>query len=191
MRLLFASIHSYLDPSRGSALATRELLELLAARRMHCRVLAAGVLDYERDTSMEEVLANLELPAGRVEAELSRGATADVSDPTTGGVRVTILPTASSRADRSPDPRESGVFLDLADQVLERFRPDVLPTYGGNPASLELMRRARQRGIAVVFHLHNFGYNERRAFANVTSEGFPSETQKSVMTPFPSTWSPT
>ena len=29
-RLLFASIHSYLDPSSGAALATRELLELLA-----------------------------------------------------------------------------------------------------------------------------------------------------------------
>ena len=31
-RLLFASIHSYLDPASGAALATRELLELLAAR---------------------------------------------------------------------------------------------------------------------------------------------------------------
>ena len=29
-KLLFASIHSYLDPSSGAALATRELLELLA-----------------------------------------------------------------------------------------------------------------------------------------------------------------
>ncbi len=31
-RLLFASIHSYLDLSSGAALATRELLELLAGR---------------------------------------------------------------------------------------------------------------------------------------------------------------
>ena len=31
-RLLFASIHSYLDPASGAALATRELLELMAAR---------------------------------------------------------------------------------------------------------------------------------------------------------------
>ena len=31
-RLLFASIHGYLDPSSGAALATRDLLELLAAR---------------------------------------------------------------------------------------------------------------------------------------------------------------
>ena len=32
MRLLFSSIHCYLDPSSGAALCTRELLELLAAR---------------------------------------------------------------------------------------------------------------------------------------------------------------
>jgi hypothetical protein len=59
--------------------------------------------------------------------------------------------------------------------VLERFRPEVLLTYGGHPASLELMRRARLRGIAVAFHLHNFGYNDRRAFADTATVIFPSE----------------
>jgi hypothetical protein len=42
-------------------------------------------------------------------------------------------------------------FSTLADQVLDPFRPDVLPTYGGHPAGLELMRRAGTRGIAVAF----------------------------------------
>ncbi len=44
MRLLFSSIHCYLDPSSGAALCTRELLELLAARGMDCRVLTTGIL---------------------------------------------------------------------------------------------------------------------------------------------------
>jgi hypothetical protein len=70
------------------------------------------------------------------------------------------LPTAHSRADKARSPGEAGIFLDLADQVLDRFQPYVLLTYGGHPASLELMRRARARGIAVVFHLHNFGYTD-------------------------------
>jgi hypothetical protein len=30
-------------------------------------------------------------------------------------------------------------------------------------------------GIAVVFHLHNFGYNDRRDFADVSAVIFPSE----------------
>jgi hypothetical protein len=60
------------------------------------------------------------------------------------GVRVTVTPTSSSRAERSPDPRDSAIFLELAEQVFDRFKPDVLLTYGGHPASLELMRRERR-----------------------------------------------
>ena len=175
MRLLFSSIHCYLDPSSGAALCTRELLELLTARGMDCRVLTTGVLDPERETTLDEVLATLELPCQRFWAELGAGRTAEVIDLSVSGVRVTLMPTASSRADRSPDRREAEVFLEMVDQVLDRFRPDVLLTYGGHPANLELIRRARRRGIAVVFHLHNFGYNDRRAFEDVSAVIFPSE----------------
>jgi hypothetical protein len=70
---------------------------------------------------------------------------------------VTLLPTAFSRAERAPSAREAAIFLDLADQVLERFPPQILLMYGGHPACLELMRRARTKGTAVVFRLHNFG----------------------------------
>src|SRR5271157_3967560 len=149
MRLLFSSIHCYLDPSSGAALCTRELLELLAARGADCRVLTRGILDPERETSLHEVLATLGLPAGRFQARLGRGGVAEVVELGVNGVRVTVMPTASSRAERSPDPRESAIFLELAEQVLERFRPDVLLTYGGHPASLELMRRARRVAGAV------------------------------------------
>ncbi len=153
MRILFSSIHCYLDPSSGAALCTRELLELLAARGADCRVLTTGILDPERETTLDDVLAILELPCRRFRAEMATGSTAEVVDLTVNGVRVTVMPTGSSRAERSPDRQEADVFLQLAGQVFDRFRPDVLLTYGGHPASLDLMRRARQRGIAVVSHL--------------------------------------
>jgi hypothetical protein len=35
------------------------------------------------------------------------------------------MPTASSQAERSPDRQEGAVSLDLAKQVLDRFRPDM------------------------------------------------------------------
>src|SRR5271166_4271403 len=168
-RLLFASIHSYLDPSSGAALATRELLELLAARGWDCRALSCGVLDYQNETPLEDVLAAIERPTARVGAALSRGGEAEVYDLALDGVRVTLMPTAYSRAERAPGPREGAIFLDLFDQVLDRFRPEVILTYGGHPVCLELMRRARVRGIAVVFHLHNFGYNDRRGFTDVSA----------------------
>ena len=65
-RLLFASIHSYLDPSSGAALGTRELLELLAARSWDSRALTCGVLDYAQETPLDDVLCTLERPTPRV-----------------------------------------------------------------------------------------------------------------------------
>jgi glycosyltransferase involved in cell wall biosynthesis len=174
-RLLFASIHSYIDPSSGAALATREVLELLAARGWDCRALTCGVLDYAQETPLDDVLSALEQPAHRVGAALSLGGEAEVFDLELDGARVTLLPTHSSRPERSPNPREAAIFLDLVQQVFNRFRPQVLLTYGGHPVCMEMMRRARARGIAVVFHLHNFGYNDRRAFDNVKAIIFPSE----------------
>jgi glycosyltransferase involved in cell wall biosynthesis len=174
-RLLFASIHSYLDPSSGAAVATRELLELLAARGWDCRALTCGVLDYERETPLDEVLAALDRPARRVRAALSRGGKAEVFDLELDGVRVTLLPASSSRAERAPSAREGGVFLDLVEQALEKFRPDVVLTYGGSPVSLDLMRRARAKRIPVVFHLHNFSYNDRRGFDDVSAVLVPTE----------------
>jgi glycosyltransferase involved in cell wall biosynthesis len=174
-RLLFASTHCYIDPSSGAALATRELLELLTARGWDCRALSCGVLDYQENTPLENVLDAIERPISRSAASLSRGGAVEVFDMELAGVRVTLMPTAFSRAERAPSQREGAIFLDLADQVLDRFRPQILLTYGGHPAGLELMRRAKSRGIAVVFHLHNFGYGDRRGFADVTGVIFPSE----------------
>jgi glycosyltransferase involved in cell wall biosynthesis len=174
-RLLFSSIHGYLDPSSGAALATRELLELLAARGWDCRALTCGVLDYAQETPLEDVLATIDRPTTRVGTALSRGGEAEVFDLELAGVRITLLPTSHSRADKAPSEREAAIYLDLVDQVLDRFRPDVVLTYGGHPACLEMMRRARAREIAVVFHLHNFGYSDRRGFTNVSAIIFPSE----------------
>ena len=64
-RLLFASIHSYLDHSSGAAMATRDLLELLAAHGWDCRAFTCGVLDYEQETPLEDVLGALERPSSR------------------------------------------------------------------------------------------------------------------------------
>src|SRR5258705_8865073 len=126
MRLLFASIHCYLDPSGGGALSMRELLELMAARGADCRVLTAGILDYERETTLDEMLAGLDLPSQRFRADLRHpvvdavvarspdlatshpvvarspdlATSVEVIDLTVGGVRLTLVPTASSRAEQ-------------------------------------------------------------------------------------------
>ena len=174
-RLLFASCHGYVDPSNGASTATRDLLELLAAHGVDCRVLSTGVLDFGQETPLGPILAELGVPVQTAGAALTAGRTAEVYDLELGGVHVTLLPTASSRLERSPDRAESAAFLDLAAQVLERFRPHVLLTYGGHPANLALMAQARRRGVAVVFYLHNFAYNSRSAFVDTVGVLVPTE----------------
>jgi glycosyltransferase involved in cell wall biosynthesis len=179
-RLLFASVHSYLDPSSGAALATRDLLELLCARGVACRALTTGVLDYERETSLEEVLILMGLPFQRAEVSLGHRGSAIVLDLERNGVRLRLLPTASSRIERSPDEEEAAVFLALAEEALDRFAPQVLLTYGGHPANRALMALARRRGIPVVFHLHNLAYVDRAIFTDVTAALVPSDFARRV-----------
>lgn len=170
-RLLFASCHGYIDPSSGAALSTRDLMELFASRGIDARVLSTGVLDFAQETSLEQVLDGIGVPYRRARAILSgtlpptadRDVARDIEvfDLELGGVRVTLMPTASSRIARPPSPAESAAFLDLVEQVFDRFRPQILLTHGGHPVCRELIARARRKGIAVVFHLRNFEYSGR------------------------------
>jgi hypothetical protein len=100
-RLLFASIHSYLDPSSGAALGTRELLELLAARAWDCRALTCGLLDYAQETPLDDVLFTLERPTSRVGAAFSLGGEAEVFDLELDGARVLSSRSPSSARRRA------------------------------------------------------------------------------------------
>ena len=51
----------------------------MTARGMDCRVLATGVLNPERETTLDEILATLELPCQRFRAEMATGSPAEKS----------------------------------------------------------------------------------------------------------------
>ena len=104
MCLLFASIHCYLDPSSGAALCTRELLELAGRAEDGLRCAHDRVARPRRETSLDELLATLELPARRFQAELGTGRAAEMVDLGVSGVPVTVMPLASSRPEL-PVPR--------------------------------------------------------------------------------------
>ncbi|SIN68781.1 Glycosyl transferase 4-like domain-containing protein [Singulisphaera sp. GP187] len=173
-RLLFASIHGYVDPSSGAAWASRDVLELMAARGVECRAITPGLLSYERETSAEEILKPLGVPIRK--AALMAGIdSADALEFDLGGVGVTLVPTASSRAERFDDPVEIKDFLGRTARLIDEFRPQVLLTYGGHPANLALMKLARERDVSVVFHLHNLAYPSRSTFEHATAVLVPSE----------------
>ncbi|AGA24799.1 glycosyltransferase [Singulisphaera acidiphila] len=173
-RLLFASIHGYIDPSSGAAWASRDVLELMAARGVECRAISAGLLSYEREMSVEEILKPLGVPI-RKAAPMAGMYPADSLEFDLGGVGVTLVPTASSQAERFVDPSEMNGFLARTARLIDEFRPQVMLTYGGHPASFALMKLARSRDVPVVFHLHNLAYPSRSTFDHATAILVPSE----------------
>ncbi len=175
MKILFASSRCVIDPSSGAAIATRELLESLVTLGVDCRAFCMGIFDYHHETRPEDVLSSLEAEVHMALAEAASGAKVPIFDLTLSGVRTTIVPTQSSRADRSPNHAESIAFLDLYEVILDRFQPDVVLTYGGHPVGIELMKRARKRNIPVIFQIHNFAYKDRQAFAFASHILVPSQ----------------
>ena len=173
-RLMFASCHAYIDPISDAAWMARGILRLLAARGVHCRAITTGVLDGEREATLPSILEAQGHSFTSAIAELSRTGSVEVLDLTLDGVRVTLMPTASSLGDRAPDRAEALAFLDLAMQAIARFQPQVLIISGGHPADLELMARARCRGVPVVAMPPGFA-PDRRALADATAKTVPSE----------------
>ena len=113
------------------------------------------MLDYENETLLEDVLAAIERPSSRVGAALSCGGEAEVFDLVLDGVRLTLLPTAFSRPERAPNNREAALFLDLADQVLDRFQPEILLTTLGvaHGALVETRGRDQKRQNVTIKQL--------------------------------------
>ncbi len=93
---------------------------------------------------------------------------------TIGGVPLTAV-RRPLRRNTPADPFEMGEFLSLFDATFDRLRPDVVVTYGGDPITLEVLARARRRGAATVFTLHNFGYDNSSHFVNVDAILVPSQ----------------
>ncbi|MEJ7636947.1 MAG: glycosyltransferase, partial [Singulisphaera sp.] len=66
-----------------------------------------------------------------------------------------------------PDDAEREAFLRLFDDVLDRFRPDVVVGYGGNRLVREVFARAQARGAATAFLLQNLHNRDPATFADV------------------------
>lgn len=171
--LLFASYHCYHDPASGAALCTRDLFAALAARGYPCSVFTGPYLD--DPAAPPATLALRDRPgvrsvrgtAGPYPFTLHRGADS--------GVPVTVFATDPPVASQPPTPVDTAAFLAVFRDHLARFRPDVVLTYGGDPASRGLHQIAREAGAKVVFWLHNFAYRDPFAFADCDAVVVPSE----------------
>lgn len=172
-RLLFVSPHSYIDPSSGAAIATRDLLESLASQQWDTRVLCGHTLDFERDESLYQLLRDQRIRY-RVEHRKYDSTTRTIVHYLQNQVPVAVC-LASSGSGETVTPEDAGSFLVLLEEALVEFTPQIVLTYGGGWISQQIHERARRRRSKVVFALHNFAYGDKRLFDTVDAVLVPSQ----------------
>jgi len=171
-RLLFASYHCYLDPSSGAALATRDLLRMLAARGWQCRVLCGPQLDFEAGESLPQLLSDQGIRWAS--SSCSAGPTPfTLLQFDQAGVPVIIYSPSAGRAP-VPTGAEGLPFIALLERLLETSRPDAVLTYGGHWLAAEVIACAKRQNTPVVFGLHNFAYTDAAFFRSVDAVLVPS-----------------
>ncbi|WP_020467939.1 glycosyltransferase [Zavarzinella formosa] len=171
-RILFASYLGYFDTSSGAALATRDLLELLAKNGWSCGVVCGPELDCAPAVDRAAAMARLGLSVTDGTDGTDGGHR--LFHTVAGGVRCTVFEPADWTGPREATVAEGEAFLRVFRTVAGRFQPDIVLTYGGRPPGMRLMALAKQMGFKVVFALHNFGYPGPQAFRDVDTVFVPS-----------------
>jgi glycosyltransferase involved in cell wall biosynthesis len=161
--MLFASPHCLLDITSGAALATRELLDQLVRLGFPCSTVTASIFDPIGQVSLDEMVAQFStaIPSRRDLSE--NGFFVEVSH---NGITHTILKTRQSQRPFLT-LQEEEALLSFVDRRIAEFHPDLLLTYGGLSAERKIHRLAHQKGIPVVFYLHNSLYKKAETFTDV------------------------
>src|SRR5262249_48102842 len=90
------------------------------------------------------------------------------------GFPVTVFAPDPPVPAKLPSAEETVGFLAILSEAIRRFRPDIVLTYGGDPASRGVAAVARKAGAKVAFWLHNFAYTDTRVFAGCDAVVVPS-----------------
>ncbi len=149
MKVFFVSRFCYLDDSNGAAISSREMIEALARHGFAVEVLSTTALDLdievnpaayfaERGWSLDDIASqSLSFSALGIDGEAPPHLRL-----TAHGVPVTLLQSATTRF-HAPDEAERRGFLRLFDTIMDRFQPDVVLGYGGDPLQCQVFARAQ------------------------------------------------
>jgi glycosyltransferase involved in cell wall biosynthesis len=166
-RILHFSRSFFFDSSNGASVANRALVVGLARQNFEVNAVCGTVVDAGEG---DDPVAVFWASSVRTESIASNPPRLIGFN---GGMAVTALHRPLHRY-RDFDPVEFKELALLVEDSLDRFQPDVLVTYGGDPLTMEVVSRARRRGIVTVFTLHNFAYTHISTFNEIDTVLVPS-----------------
>ncbi len=149
-RLLWANVYCLLDTASGASMTVRQMLLQLVAQGYEIEILGATIFDHETGTAR--------IADHWPSIKASPGQACELRD---GPLLHHLLVTASTRRGQMTSAEQRTWFYAYL-QVLDRFRPDVLFYYGGQPLDFLIAAEARARGIPVAFYLANGTYTHSR-----------------------------
>ena len=171
-KIAFASPHCLVDFTSGAAIATLEMLKILAKQGFECQAFCGTRMDAPQEMLLQEVLAN---QGADYQVRRSRIGNSDARLIFTiqDRVPVTVFENQSTGGGWA-NVAEAEAFLTALGLFLDKNRPDVVLTYGGDPVSQHVVQAAKYYDIPVVFCLKNFGYHQPEVFASVDYAFVPS-----------------
>ena len=180
-RVAFASRACYFDTYNEASVATRSLMECLATWEFPAMAMTGTVVEAGKELDPGNWLAEQGLtpqffdgpadPASGIVPNVNASPHYRLNE---GSVQIVLHRSPTSQPHALEEPEITG-FLCLLEGVLDEFRPDVLINFGSDSLEVEIRRRARARGIAVVLALQDFNVRSRDLFQDVDAVISPSQ----------------
>lgn len=168
--VLFTSNHCYLDFASGAAVAIRDLFTSLVKRGWEARAISGSVLDTQGKT-LEQMMASYKSPVQSRRCQNQFGNYC-VHQLTDNGVGALIYESSSWS---TPVALEQGYpLVQLLDDQLAQWRPDIIVHFGGGWLGRAMLATARRHGVPAVFWLRNTEYQSRDLFSWVCGAIVPS-----------------
>jgi glycosyltransferase involved in cell wall biosynthesis/GT2 family glycosyltransferase len=172
-KIAFVSTHCVIDYTNGAAVATFAGIKALTAQGFECQAFCATQFDAREAVDINKVMTRLglkyEIRNARIGPYYGRMIFAMAEN-----LPISLVETVSTRGGWR-DVEEIAKVLTACELFLKNFQPDVVWTYGGDPAALSMIELAKRFDIPVVFSLHNFEYNHPLPFQMVDYAVVPSE----------------
>jgi glycosyltransferase involved in cell wall biosynthesis len=172
-KVLFASVHSIVDPSSGAATACLDQLATLARMGFQCEAFCTSMLDTHEEVRFEELVGRFGDPY-RVVPSVCGEHRASLLYTRRKHIPVTVVRLETTRP-VSPAPDELRSVLTFFHKFVETFQPDVIITIDCDPISRGMIGLARRRDVPVVFAVHNFSHRNVGPFWSVDYCTSPSE----------------
>jgi glycosyltransferase involved in cell wall biosynthesis len=154
-RLLLLLGQSPFDPTSGAAQSMRQTAELLADAGWSVRCLATSGCEGPVDADHATMLLRRGLSPSSGRSFANSGVA--VLELTAAGVHHEIVLSLPGR-ERLWERDVGAAFAAHLGRLVDGFRPDVVLTFGGDPADERRRERLRAAGAKIVFALHNLAY---------------------------------